>query len=70
VAAALAGAGRELEPGLDRISGRWDDRDRGLTSVETAWTPSDAAPLTPSAPLDVILAPPAIGSPPESTPGD
>ena len=42
VAAALATAGRELAPGLDRISGRWDDHDRGSSAVEQEWTPRGA----------------------------
>ncbi len=42
VQAALATAGRELEPGLDRISGRWEDRDRGQSAVEREWLPNGA----------------------------
>ncbi|MGI8903046.1 MAG: hypothetical protein ACR2IP_05180 [Solirubrobacteraceae bacterium] len=39
---ALATVGRELEPGLDRISGRWEDKDRGQSAVEREWTPRAA----------------------------
>lgn len=45
--AALAAAGRELEPGLDRVSGRWKDEDRGNSAVERVWMAS-AAPVTPA----------------------
>ncbi|MGI8429735.1 MAG: hypothetical protein ACR2OB_10620 [Solirubrobacteraceae bacterium] len=34
---ALAGAGRELEPGLEKISGSWEEREPRETGVERAW---------------------------------
>ena len=51
VAAALATAGRELEPGLDRISGRWDDHDRGCSAVEHEWIPRGAPAKMPAGKL-------------------
>lgn len=55
---ALASAGRELEPGLERISGRWEDRERGETDVQRAWS-RDLAAAGPSGQLVSTLRSPA-----------
>ncbi|HEX8154497.1 MAG TPA: hypothetical protein VF698_15290, partial [Thermoanaerobaculia bacterium] len=42
---ALAGAGLPLEPGLDRVSGRWIERDSATSAAaESAWQPCASAP--------------------------
>lgn len=37
--AALRDAGHELDPGLDRVSGRWSERDPIPTEAELVWAP-------------------------------
>ncbi|MGI8411591.1 MAG: hypothetical protein ACR2LV_02690 [Solirubrobacteraceae bacterium] len=56
---ALATAGRELEPGLDRISGQWDDRERRETDVQLAWAARPSAAAGPAGKLVSTLRSPA-----------
>jgi hypothetical protein len=39
VQAALKKAGHALDPGIDRVSGRWSERESGPTEAEASWTP-------------------------------
>jgi hypothetical protein len=43
--AALRSAGHELAPGLERLSGRWSERDPSPSDAERVWAPDD--PLQP-----------------------
>jgi hypothetical protein len=58
---ALARAGRELEPGLDQISGRWSDGHRVASEAQSAWEPAANGGDGPSGRLVSTLgqAPPA-----------
>jgi len=45
---ALREAGHQLAPGLDRISGRWAERDAAPTQAELAWKPDDDSGTAPT----------------------
>lgn len=45
---ALREAGHDLAPGLDRISGRWAEREAAPTQAELAWTPDDDSETAPT----------------------
>ncbi len=38
---ALRAAGHELDPGLERVSGRWSERDPSPSDAERVWAPDD-----------------------------
>jgi len=69
---ALAAAGRELEPGLDRVSGAWAEPASRSGAAESAWT--RAAPSSarvpdgaPTSTLDTRTPAPAAGRAPQAT---
>jgi hypothetical protein len=66
---ALASAGRELEPGLDEISGRWSGGHRLASEAQSAWEPAANGGDGPGGRLVSMLRqapPPASGSHRES----
>lgn len=56
---ALAAAGRELEPGLDRVSGAWVEPASRSGAAESAWMPASrpASPVPDGAPISTLDTP-------------
>jgi len=44
VQAALKRAGHELDPGIDRVSGRWSERESPPGEAERTWLPNEGSP--------------------------
>jgi len=71
VAAALEGAGVALEPGLERVSGAWEERVEASSPARARWEPAaPVAHLPPAAQVSTLEDDPPPGGPGESAPFD
>lgn len=69
---ALAAAGRELEPGLDRVSGAWAEPASRSGAAESTWTPAAQSSArvpddSPTSTLDTLTPVPAASRSPQTS---